>query len=135
MNIIATVAEFARYIAVGGAAFVADLAVLVAVRELLLKPYAWGVYVAAVIGFMAGLAVNYILSIKFCFVAAKAGKGRTLGAFILFTVICILGLLWTEIGMWLGIGVLEQNYILVKVVVSGIVLVWNYTAKKFLVFR
>lgn len=135
MNIIATVAEFARYIAVGGAAFVADLAVLVAARESFLKPHAWGVYVAAVIGFMAGLAVNYVLSIKYCFIAAKVGKGRTLGAFIIFAVICILGLLWTEIGMWLGVGVLEQNYILVKVVVSGIVLVWNYTAKKFLVFR
>ena len=129
------VCEFLRYVVVGGAAFVADLAVLVAVRELFLTPYAWGVYVAAVIGFMAGLAVNYVLSIKFCFVAAKEGKGRTLGAFILFAVICILGLVWTEIGMWIGVGVLEQNYILVKVVVSGIVLIWNYMAKKFLVFK
>ena len=127
--------EFLRYVVVGGAAFVADLAVLVAVRELLLKPYAWGVYVAAVIGFAAGLAVNYILSVKYCFVAAREGKGRTFGAFLLFAVICILGLVWTEIGMWLGVGVLEQNYILVKVVVSGIVLIWNYTAKKFLVFK
>lgn len=134
-DMISIVAEFARYVVVGGAAFVADLAVLVAVRELLLKPYAWGVYVAAVIGFTAGLAVNYILSIKYCFVAAKEGKGRTLGAFVLFAVICILGLVWTEIGMWIGVGVLEQNYILVKIVVSGIVLVWNYTAKKFLVFK
>ena len=132
---ISILAEFARYVVVGGAAFVADLAVLVAVRELLLKPYAWGVYVAAIIGFAAGLAVNYILSITYCFVAAKEGKGRTFSAFVLFAVICILGLVWTEIGMWLGVGVLEQNYILVKVVVSGIVLLWNYTAKKFLVFK
>lgn len=126
--------EFLRYVVVGGAAFVADLTVLVAVRELFLKPYPCGVYVAAVIGFAAGLAVNYILSIKYCFVAAREGKGRTFGAFLLFAVICILGLVWTEIGMWIGVGVLEQNYILVKIVVSGIVLVWNYTAKKFLVF-
>lgn len=127
--------EFMRYIVVGGAAFIADLAVLVAVRELFLKQFAWGVYAAAVIGFAAGLAVNYILSVKFCFVAAKEGKGRTFGAFVLFVIICILGLVWTELGMWLGVGVFAQNYILVKVVVSGIVLLWNYTAKKLLVFK
>ena len=130
-----TIKEFFRYIVVGGTACVADLAALVTVRELFLKSYAWGVYAAAVIGFSAGLAVNYILSIKFCFSAASEGKGRTFGAFILFAVICILGLAWTEIGMWLGVGVLEQNYIIVKVVVSGIVLLWNYTAKKLLVFK
>lgn len=132
---ISTLAEFARYIVVGAASFAADLMVLVGVRELLLKSCIWGVYVAAVVGFIAGLAVNYILSIKFCFVAAKSGKGRTPRAFILFTVICILGLLWTELGMWLGVGILEQNYILVKIFVSGVVLIWNYTAKKFVVFR
>ena len=129
------VKEFLRYVVVGGAAFVADLVVLVAVRELFLRSYAWGVYAAAVIGFSAGLAVNYILSIKFCFTAAREGKGRTFGAFTLFAIICILGLVWTEVGMWLGVGVFEQNYIPVKIVVSGIVLLWNYTAKKLLVFR
>ena len=134
-DVISIVAEFARYVVVGGAAFVADLAVLVAVRELLLKPYPWGVYVAAVIGFAAGLAVNYILSIKYCFVAAKEGKGRTFGAFVLFAVICILGLVWTEIGMWLGVRIFEQNYIFVKIVVSGLVLLWNYTTKKLIVFK
>ena len=39
MNIITTVTEFARYIVVGGVAVAADIAVLVAVRELLLEPY------------------------------------------------------------------------------------------------
>ena len=126
--------EFLRYVVVGGAAFVADLTVLVAVRELFLKPYPWGVYVAAVIGFMAGLAVNYVLSIKFCFVAAKEGKGRTVGAFILFAVICVLGLVFTEIGMWIGVEIFRWHYVVVKVLVAGIVLIWNYSAKKILIF-
>ena len=37
--------------------------------------------------------------------------------------------------MWLGVDVFDQNYIPIKAVVSGIVLVWNYTDRKFLVFQ
>ena len=55
--------EFLRYCAVGGIAFLADFGTLVLAQELLLKRYACGVYVATVLGFVVGLAVNYALSL------------------------------------------------------------------------
>lgn len=126
--------EFLRYVIVGGAAFFADVIVLVVAQESFLKVYSWGVYLAAVLGFVAGLTVNYVLSVTFAFGAAKKGKGRSFGAFIVFTGICLLGLFFTEIGMWIGIELFNWHYAIVKVLVAGLVLLWNYSAKRVLLF-
>lgn len=128
--------EFLRYAVVGGVAFLADFGTLVAVQELFLSRVACGVYIATVLGFVVGLAVNYALSLVFVFTQKKdRGKGRSLGAFVVFGVVGLLGLGWTELGMWFGVEVLEWNYMVVKVLVTGAVLVWNYLGRKLLVFN
>lgn len=128
--------EFLRYIVVGGVAFVADFGTLVACQELLFSSLDWGIYAATATGFGVGLAVNYALSLLFVFTQPKdRGKGRSVGAFVVFGIVGLLGLLWTELGMWLGIEILEWNYMLVKVFVTGAVLVWNYLGRKILIFR
>ena len=128
--------EFLRYAIVGGIAFVADFGTLVASQEIYLKSFSSGVYIATVLGFVVGLAVNYALSLWFVFTSeSDQGKGRSFGAFIVFGVVGLLGLGWTELGMWLGIECLHWNYMLVKVFVTGAVLVWNYLGRKVLVFR
>ena len=128
--------EFLRYAIVGGIAFVVDFGTLVASQEIYLKSFSSGVYIATVLGFVVGLAVNYALSLWFVFTSERdQGKGRSFGAFLLFGVVGLLGLGWTELGMWLGIGCLHWNYMLVKVFVTGAVLVWNYLGRKVLVFR
>ena len=128
--------EFLRYAVVGGIAFVADFGTLVAAQEIYLKSLPSGVYIATVLGFVVGLAVNYALSLWFVFTSEKdRGKGRSLGAFLVFGVIGLLGLVWTELGMWLGIELLHLNYMLVKVFVTGAVLAWNYLGRKILIFN
>ncbi len=128
--------EFLRYVVVGGIAFVVDFATLVACQELYFERFSWGVYVATVAGFCTGLATNYILSLLFVFTQVKdQGKGRSLGAFLTFGVIGLLGLFWTELGMWVGIECLAWNYMIVKVLVTGAVLVWNYLGRKILIFK
>ncbi len=125
-----------RYAVVGGIAFLVDFGTLVAFQELYLEKFSWGVYAATVAGFCSGLAVNYILSLLFVFTQPKdKGKGRSLGAFTVFGIIGLLGLLWTELGMWFGIEILSLNYMIVKVFVTGAVLVWNYLGRKLLIFR
>ena len=129
------IGEFLRYCVVGGIAFLTDFGTLVAAQELLLKNYSFGVYVATVLGFVVGLAVNYALSLWFVFTQKKdRGRGRSVGAFLVFGVVGILGLLWTELGMWVGVDLLGWNYMPVKVLVTGAVLVWNYIGRKVLVF-
>ena len=128
--------EFLRYCVVGGIAFLADFGALVTAQELFLKSYNCGVYLATVFGFIAGLAVNYALSLWFVFTQKKdRGKGRSFGAFIVFGLIGLLGLFWTELGMWIGIELLRWNYMIVKALVTGAVLVWNYLGRKILIFN
>ena len=130
------VGEFLRYAVVGGLAFLVDFATLVAAQELLFGRFAFGVYLSTVCGFVAGLAVNYVLSLLFVFTQAKdRGKGRSVGAFLVFGVIGLLGLFWTELGMGLGVAVLGLDYRLVKVFVTAAVLLWNYLGRKLLIFR
>ena len=130
------VCEFLRYAVVGGVAFLADFGTLVIVQELLLKEIRYGVYIAIVFGFMAGLIVNYVLSLWFVFTQNKdKGKGRTFGAFIVFGIIGVLGLAFTELGMWIGVELFRWNYMAVKVLVTGVVLAWNYLGRKLLIFN
>ena len=127
--------EFLRYAVVGGVAFLVDFGTLVLAQELYLKRFACGVYIATVLGFVAGLAVNYFLSLRFVFTQPKdLGRGRSFGAFLVFGVIGLFGLAWTELGMWVGIELLDWNYRIVKVIVTGAVLLWNYLGRKLLVF-
>ena len=128
--------EFLRYAVVGGLAFVADFCSLVAAQELMFENFSWGIYAATVIGFVVGLAVNYVLSILFVFTQAKdRGKGRSVGAFVVFGLIGVVGLGLTELGMWVGVEILTWNYMVVKVLVTGAVLAWNYLGRKVLIFR
>ncbi len=128
--------ELLRYCVVGGIAFLADFGTLVMTRELFLKNTQYGIYIATVYGFVAGLTVNYFLSLWFVFTQKKdKGKGRSVGAFIVFGAIGLLGLIWTELGMWIGVELLSVNYMIVKVLVTGAVLVWNYLGRKVLIFN
>ncbi len=113
-----------------------DFGTLVAAQEFLFGRLAAGVYLSTVCGFLAGLAVNYALSLLFVFTRAEdRRRGRSVGAFLVFGVIGLLGLLWTELGIWLGVAVLEWDYRLVKVFVTAVVLLWNYLGRKLIIFR
>lgn len=127
--------EFIRYVVVGGIAFAADFCIMVAAEELFLKEFSLGVYISVVCGFIAGLAVNYALSLRFVFTDDEyAGRGRSFAAFAVFGLIGIIGLLLTEIGMWIGTAILTIHYTIVKIFVTGAVLAWNYLARRFVVF-
>ena len=116
---IVLIGGFFRYAIVGGIAFLADFGTLVASQELLFKSIRQGVYISTVFGFIAGLTVNYALSLLFVFTQKKdKGKGRTVGAFLIFGAIGLLGLFFTEFGMWVGVEFRCFNYILVKFLVT-----------------
>lgn len=120
--------EFIRYCIVGGAAFLCDYAVLFLLTEYI------GIYylVSAFLGFITGISVNYFLSIRWVF---RASRVEGFQCFLFFLIIGAAGLGMTVIGMWLGVEVFGFNYMLVKAGVTGIVLLWNYTARRILLFR
>lgn len=129
--------EFLRYIFVGGTAFLVDCGVLYITRTFILAgESAYSVYIATALGFTAGLIYNYLLSLSFVFKSARErNKGKSVGAFLLFAVIGIIGLGLTEAGMYLLFGLLDVHYLIAKVFIAGVVLVWNYAARKLLIFK
>ena len=133
----ALVKEFARYLVVGGTAFLVDYGVLFLSKTFLFQSLGdTGVYLATALGFLAGLIYNYILSLIWVFQSAKAqNKGKTVGAFVVFAVIGAIGLLLTEGGMYVGYQLLHINYLIVKLFVAAVVLLWNYGARKMILFR
>lgn len=128
--------EVLRYCLAGGAGFLADAGTLALFREIILPEMGgYRLYAAAAAGFIMGLVVNYILSVRFVFKTAKKGAGRSAGAFAVFTVIGVVGLGLTELGMYAGTSLLGQHYLLVKIAVTVIVFIWNYLARKILIFK
>lgn len=127
--------EFFRYAIVGGIAFLADYGTLFLFQEVILTGgTAWELFASTAAGFIAGLAVNYILSLTFVFRKKDNRSGRSFGAFLIFAVVGIVGLGLTELIMYLGTELLHISYLIVKIIAAAIVLVWNYAGRKLLIF-
>ncbi len=128
--------EFIRYAFVGGVAFLVDFGVLYLCHSHILKDVPYSLYISTALGFFAGLVTNYLLCLKFVFTSAKnTNQGKSGRDKILFTLIGVVGFFMNEFGMKLGVDVLTINYLIVKIVVAGIVLMWNYLARKFMIFN
>ena len=87
--------EILRFLLVGGIATVIDFGIYELCRFLLFKGMndTLNLVLATTFGFIFGNIVNYILSIIFVFKGAKEDKKtQTLGAFLVFTLIGVIGL-------------------------------------------
>ena len=121
--------QFFRYAFIGGFAALVDWGVLWLVERL-------GAHyqVAAVFGFFAGLAVNYLLSKLLVFQAEKA-RTRASVEFLGYALIGAVGLaitmglmhVFTE---WVGL-----HFMLSKIIATLIVLIWNFTARKLILYQ
>lgn len=130
--------EILRYGIVGGISFLVDIILLYFVREYIFPYGQFGVYYATMAGFLGGLTVNTLLSVQFVFrqrdvVASR--RGKNIEDIVQIFIIGFTGLLLTEAGMFIGVDVCAGDYLAVKVFVTGVVFVWNYLGRKFLVFR
>ena len=129
------VIQFFRYVLVGGIAFVADFSTLSLVYQVLLQGVRYGLLIGTAAGFVVGSVVNYCVSKKWVFAQNASRAQNPVLDFILYVFIGFLGLLLTEFGMHLGVQVWMCNYAATKVVVAGIVLLWNFLARRFCVYK
>ena len=84
-------------------------------------------YVSLIV-FTISVIYNYIASVKWVFDVNKEKDEKT--NFIIFIVLSIVGLIITEIIMWFGTDVLKISYLIIKIVATAIVMVFNFITKK-----
>lgn len=121
--------QFFRYAFVGAIASVVDWAVLWALEYV-------GIYylLASVFAFFAGLATNFFLSKKLVFNAQQSRVGNV-SEFVAYAAIGVVGLLITLGIMYLLTDVLKIYFMFSKIIATVIVLVWNFLARKVLIYR
>lgn len=84
--------------------------------------------IANILSFSISVIYNYIASVKWVFDVKKdKNKVRMLVEFLIFS---IIGLVITEILLWLGINKLGMNAMLVKIIATAIVMVFNFITRK-----
>ncbi|MBQ8284366.1 MAG: GtrA family protein [Clostridia bacterium] len=150
--------EIFRFLLVGGTATVVDYFVFWLFDGVLLPlvpiSQTWwqtaSLIIATAFGFCVGLIVNWLLSVKFVFRDVKnKAESSSKKSFFVFAIIGLIGLFITEIGVlalvaafpeisFLGrselFGTSWEKWI-AKVVMTCIVLVWNYVGRKLFIFK
>jgi putative flippase GtrA len=119
--------QFLIFAAVGAAATVVQYSVLVLLVEFArVQPVP-----AAVLAYMCGALVSYLLNSRFTFGETKTAFGKGLVKFLLVNVIG-LGL---NTAIFTALVHLHVHYLLAQMVATGLVLVWNYAGARLFVFR
>jgi len=121
--------QLVRYAAVGGVAFAVDYGLL------FVAAHRWSVHylAAAALAFVAGLTVNYLLSIRWVFASVRSRDRRV--EFLLFGLIGVAGLLWNEAVIWLASGCFAWPVMASKLLSTAVVFCWNFGARKYLLFQ
>lgn len=84
--------------------------------------------IANIISFSVSVIYNYTASVKWVFDVNKdKNKIRMLIEFLVFS---IIGLILTELLLWIGIDKLSMNAMLVKIIATAIVMVFNFITRK-----
>ena len=124
-----TLIQLFRYTFVGGFAFMVDIGSLYALTEFLQFHY----LVSAAIAFMLGLVVNYRLSVIWVF-SRRAVRSKWV-EFAVFAGVGIIGLVFNELIIWFFTEKVALYYLLSKIISAVFVYLWNFVARKFLLFN
>lgn len=126
------IGQFVRYFFTGGLAFVVDFGVFA------LAFYYFDLHylVANLIGLMGGNVVNYLLSIGWVFSAQKRKMEKhRLVEIIVFVLISLVGMTLNEFLMFVFVGLLVLQEMISKVGAAIIVLLYNFFARKYILFK
>ena len=117
------IVRFGKYFLVAFLGLIVDFGMLIFSKEVLNLHY----LVAAAIGFLSGLVVNYLLSSKYVFANPKINSARI--NFVLFGVIGLVGLAILNVSMWALVSLASVNYVVAKVIATVGVYLWNFFAR------
>lgn len=109
---------------VGGICFVIDYGVMVLLTEVAGMEY----LLSCGISFTVSVIANYLLSMKFVFERKDTLDRRV--EFIIFVIMSVIGLGLTELLMWVFVDKADIHYMISKIVVTAIVMVYNFVTRK-----
>lgn len=134
--------QFLRSVIVGAVATVIDIGVL----TVLVEAFNANVFIATAIGFIVGLLVNFFISSVWVFEKSTVVKNRV-SEFIIFALIGVVGLIINELivnffDLYLAKSLIfgsfidsDKYYLIGKLVATVIAFVWNFFARKFIIYR
>lgn len=122
-----TLVQLFRYCFVAVGAFVVDYGFYFLLSYLMGVQY----LVAAFVGFVMGTSTNYLISKYMVFQGEP--KSRASEVMLVF-LISGVGLLWLELGLYLLTDIYGVHYLASKLVMTGVVFLWNFFARKFFMY-
>ncbi len=118
------ISQLVKFGFVGGIAFLIDYGFLYIFTEYFHLYY----FVSSILSFSISVIFNYIASVIWVFdVDKEKSKVRN---FIIFIFLSVVGLAINQLIMWCGVEVLSYYYMLVKLVATFIVMVFNFVTRK-----
>ncbi len=136
-----TAAQFIRYVFVGGGATFVQWGLLVLLKESI----ELDANISNAVGFVGGLAFNYIISTLWVF--DNSLVDNRVVEFIAFAFIGIVGLGINQVMIWLfdkalsdsklfgGLIPADKYYLVGQVLATGIAFFWNFFARKYLLYN
>lgn len=129
-------AELIRFCVVGGVSFVIDFGFLILFQEFVFKSVHNGILISAALSFTISLIIHYFLASMWVFRGHNVTDAKSHAlAGSLFVVTNVIGLGVNELAMWVGVTLLAFHYVLVKLVATAVVMVWNYACQKLFIFK
>lgn len=118
------IAQVMKFGVVGIICFFIDYFIMIFLTEACEISY----LISSGISFTISVVVNYILSLKYVF---ETGKDKNkITEFIIFVILSTVGLGINQILMWFFVDVAGIFYMISKIGVTGIVMVYNFVTRK-----
>ena len=118
------IAQVLKFGVVGGTAFLIDYSIMIALTEFFGINY----LISSGISFVVSVIYNYILSVHWVFDVDKDGDKKK--EFIVFILLSVIGLGLNQLLMWVFVSRVRVFYMLAKIFVTAIVMIYNFVTRK-----
>ena len=116
--------QIVKFIIVGGIATIIDWSVYYVLYNFLnINPL-----IANILSFTVSVVYNYIASVRWIFNVNENNSKQKM--FIVFIVFSVIGLILTELLIYLGVDIMSIDALLVKIIATAIVMVFNFITRK-----
>jgi len=127
--------QFLSYFCVGGVSALVEWTVFALLLYLLDMSYP----IATVLAFIVSTTTNWYLGRTFTFKDSKAYKGKSVKEYLLVFLVSAIGLGFNILLMYFFVDVLGMDTKMpqteAKVMSTGIVFIWNFLSRKFLIYK